>query len=120
MMARKKRIAILVVSIVLVILAIVGTIIFLYLKTDAFKSNETLFAKYFMQSFNAIDTIKNDDLLGIEDTLNTNKYTSELKGKIEYTKNVETNNEDKNSSINQVGLNVKSNTDKSNDTNYSK
>ena len=118
MMARKKRIAILVVSIVLVILAIVGTIIFLYLKTDAFKSNETLFAKYFIQSFNAIDTIKNDDLLGIEDTLNTNKYTSELKGKIEYTKNVETNNEDKNSSINQVGLNVKSNTDKSNDYDY--
>ena len=118
MMARKKRIAILVVSIVLVILAIVGTIIFLYLKTDAFKSNETLFAKYFIQSFNAIDTIKNDDLLGIEDTLNTNKYTSELKEKIEYTKNVETNNEDKNSSINQVGLNVKSNTDKSNDYDY--
>ena len=118
MMARKKRIAILVVSIVLVILAIVGTIIFLYLKTDAFKSNETLFAKYFIQSFNAIDTIKNDDLLGIEDILNTNKYTSELKGKIEYTKNVETNNEDKNSSINQIGLNVKSNIDKSNDYNY--
>ena len=118
MMARKKRIAILVVSIVLVILAIVGTIIFLYLKTDTFKSNETLFAKYFIQSFNAIDTIKNDDLLGIEDTLNTNKYTSELKGKIEYTKNVETNNEDKNSSINQVVLNVKSNTDKTNDYNY--
>ena len=118
MMARKKRIAILVVSIILVILAIVGTIVYLYLKTDAFKSNETLFAKYFIQSFNAIDTIKNDDLLGIEDTLNTNKYTSELKGKIEYTKNVETNNEDKNSSINQVGLNVKSNTDKSNDYDY--
>lgn len=118
MMARKKRIAILVVSIVLVILAIVGTIIFLYLKTDAFKSNETLFAKYFMQSFNAIDTIKNDDLLGIEDTLNTNKYTSELKGKIEYTKNVETNSEDKNSSINQIGLNVKSNIDKSNEYEY--
>lgn len=118
MMARKKRIAILVVSIILVILAIVGTIVYLYLKTDAFKSNETLFAKYFIQSFNAIDTIKNDDLLGIEDTLNTNKYTSELKGKIEYTKNVETNNEDKNSSINQIGLNVKSNIDKSNEYEY--
>ena len=118
MMARKKRIAILAVSIVLVILAITATMVYLYLKTDAFKSNETLFAKYFIQSFNAIDTIKNDDLLGIEDILNTNKYTSELKGKIEYTKNVETNNEDKNSSINQVGLNVKSNTDKSNDYDY--
>lgn len=118
MMARKKRIAILVVSIVLVVLAIAGTMIYLYLKTDAFKSNETLFAKYFMQSFNAIDTIKNDDLLGIDDTLNTNKYTSELNGKIEYTKNVETNNEDKNSSINQIGLNVKSNTDKSNEYDY--
>lgn len=118
MMARKKRIAILVVSIVLVILAIVGTIIFLYLKTDAFKSNETLFAKYFMQSFNAIDIIKNNDALGIDNTLNANKYTSELKGKIEYTKNVETNSEDKNSSINQIGLNVKSNIDKSNDYDY--
>ena len=118
MMARKKRIAILVVSIVLVILAIVGTIIFLYLKTDAFKSNETLFAKYFMQSFNAIDIIKNNDALGIDNTLNANKYTSELKGKIEYTKNVETNSEDKNSSINQIGLNVKSNIDKSNEYEY--
>ena len=83
MMARKKRIAILVVSIVLVILAIVGTIIFLYLKTDAFKSNETLFAKYFMQSFNAIDIIKNNDALGIDNTLNANKYTSELKENIQ-------------------------------------
>ena len=118
MIARKKRIAILVVSIVLVILAIVGTIIFLYLKTDAFKSNETLFAKYFMQSFNAIDIIKNNDALGIDNTLNANKYTSELKGKIEYTKNIETNSEDKNSSINQIGLNVKSNIDKSNEYEY--
>ena len=118
MMARKKRIAILVVSIVLVILAIVGTIIFLYLKTDTFKSNETLFAKYFIQSFNAIDIIKNNDALGIDNTLNANKYTSELKGKIEYTKNVETNSEDKNSSINQIGLNVKSNIDNSNEYEY--
>lgn len=117
-MARKKRITILVISIVLAVLAIVGTITFLYLKTDAFKSNETLFVKYFMQSFNAIDIIKNNDALGIDNTLNANKYTSELKGKIEYTKNVETNSEDKNSSINQIGLNVKSNIDKSNEYEY--
>lgn len=117
-MARKKRITILVISIVLAVLAIVGTITFLYLKTDAFKSNETLFAKYFMQRFNAIDIIKNNDALGIDNTLNANKYTSELKGKIEYTKNVETNSEDKNSSINQIGLNVKSNIDKSNEYEY--
>lgn len=117
-MARKKRITILVISIVLAVLAIVGTITFLYLKTDAFKSNETLFAKYFIQSFNAIDIIKNNDALGIDNTLNANKYTSELKGKIEYTKNVETNSEDKNSSINQIGLNVKSNIDKSNEYEY--
>ena len=117
-MARKKRITILVISIVLAVLAIVGTITFLYLKTDAFKSNETLFAKYFMQSFNTIDIIKNNDALGIDNTLNANKYTSELKGKIEYTKNVETNSEDKNSSINQIGLNVKSNIDKSNEYEY--
>ena len=45
-MARKKRIAILSALIALTVLIIIGILIVLYLKTDAFKTKETLFAKY--------------------------------------------------------------------------
>ena len=42
MMARKKRIAILSASIALTVLIIIGILIVLYLKTDAFKNKVTL------------------------------------------------------------------------------
>lgn len=117
-MARKTRIALMIAAIVLTILIIIGILGFLYLKTDVFKTNEELFAKYFMKGFDAIDVIKNEDTLGIENTLETNKYTSELKGNVEYTTNLGTDSEDKNSSINQIGINVKSDIDKTNNYKY--
>lgn len=117
-MARKTRIALMITAIVLTILIIIGILGFLYLKTDVFKTNEELFAKYFMKGFDAIDIIKNEDTLGIENTLETNKYTSELKGNVEYTTNLGTDSEDKNSSINQIGINVKSDIDKTNNYKY--
>lgn len=117
-MARKTRIALMITAIVLTILIIIGILGFLYLKTDVFKTNEELFAKYFMKGFDAIDVIKNEDTLGIENTLETNKYTSELKENVEYTTNLGTDSEDKNSSINQIGINVKSDIDKTNNYKY--
>lgn len=117
-MARKTRIALMITAIVLTILIIIGILGFLYLKTDVFKTNEELFAKYFMKGFDAIDVIKNEDTLGIENTLETNKYTSDLKGNVEYTTNLGTDSEDKNSSINQIGINVKSDIDKTNNYKY--
>ena len=117
-MARKTRIALMITAIVLTILIIIGILGFLYLKTDVFKTNEELFAKYFMKGFDAIDVIKNEDTLGIENTLETNKYTSKLKGNVEYTTNLGTDSEDKNSSINQIGINVKSDIDKTNNYKY--
>ena len=117
-MARKTRIALMITAIVLTILIIIGILGFLYLKTDVFKTNEELFAKYFMKGFDAIDVIKNENTLGIENTLETNKYTSELKGNVEYTTNLGTDSEDKNSSINQIGINVKSDIDKTNNYKY--
>lgn len=117
-MARKTRIALMITAIVLTILIIIGILGLLYLKTDVFKTNEELFAKYFMKGFDAIDVIKNEDTLEIENTLETNKYTSELKGNVEYTTNLGTDSEDKNSSINQIGINVKSDIDKTNNYKY--
>lgn len=118
MMPRKKRIAILISLIVLIILAIVGIIGFLYLTTDTFKSNEELFNKYFIQNFNVLEILKSEDTLGIKDSLNINKYTSQLVGKIEYTENIGTSDENKNSAINDVGIKINSSIDKQNEYDY--
>ena len=45
MLARKTRITVIALIIAIVVLIIVGTVVFLYLKTDAFKSSEELFFK---------------------------------------------------------------------------
>ena len=120
-MPAKKRKAIILASIVLAILIIIGivsSVWFLYLKTDMFKSNETLFAKYFLQNFNIVEMFKNKENSDIENILNSNKYTSNLEAKIEYVENIGTTNENKNSSINDVGIKIKSNVDKNNQYNY--
>ena len=118
-MARKKRITIITIAIVLVIAIIIGILAFLYIKTDAFKSNETLFAKYLVQNFDIIEVWENSKNTDIENLLDTNKYTSQIEGKIEYTENIGTSNEKQSSSVNNVGIKITSNIDKSNNYNYS-
>lgn len=117
-MPRKKRIVILVVSIVLTILVILGILIFLYLKTDAFKSKEKLFAKYLAQNFENIEFLKTENNSEIESALNNNKYTSQIEGTIEYRENIGTSNENKDSNINKVGIKINSNVDKTNNYDY--
>ena len=118
MILRKKRITILVISIILAVLIISGIIGVLYLKTDMFKSNEKLFAKYLMQNFNAVETLNNEDTLGVENTLNTNKYESKLEGKIQYIENIGTSDENNKSEINNIGIEINSNVDKQNNYDY--
>lgn len=117
-MPRKKRITILVVSIILIVLIIVGILGYLYLKTDLFKSKEKLFAKYLIQNFENINILKLDNESEIEDILNNNKYTSQITGTIEYTEDLGTSNEDKGSKINDVGIKINSNVDKQNNYDY--
>ena len=117
-MPRKKRIVIIAISIILVMLIILGILGYLYLKTDAFKSKEKLFAKYLAQNFNSIEILKTESDSEIENMLNTNKYESQLEGTIEYTEDIGTSNENKNSNINNVGIKIKSNVDKVNNYDY--
>ena len=117
-MARKKRIAILATSITLLVLVIAGILIYLYLETDAFKTKESLFAKYMLQNFDAIEILKEDENTEVKNMLSENKYTSELEGKIEYTENKGKSNENKNSSVNNVKIQAKGNVDGANDYKY--
>lgn len=117
-MPRKKRIVILILSIILIVLIISGIFGYLYLKTDAFKSKETLFAKYLLQNFENIEFLKTEDNPEIENILNSNKYTSQIEGKIKYTENIGTSDENKDSNINNVGIKINSNVDKINNYDY--
>lgn len=118
MMPRKKRLTIMISAIVFTILVIIGILLFVYLKTDAFKSNQTLFAKYLLQDFDVIYNLKPTEPEEIQNNLNNNKYTSDIKGKIQYTQNIGTSDENKNSPINNVQLKIKGQTDKQNNYKY--
>lgn len=111
-MPRKKRIAIIIVSIVTIVLIILGILIFLLLKTDIFKSNEKLFAKYLMQNIEAIEILKNEDTLEIQEKLENSKYQSDIVGSIQYTEDIGTSNENKNSNINKIAMEISSCIDK--------
>lgn len=118
MMPRKKRIVILVIFIILILLTIFGILGYLYLKTDAFKPKETLFAKYLMQNFENIDFLKVKNSSEIENVLNDNKYTSHIEGTIAYTENIGTSDENKDNEINNVGIKIDSSVDKTNKYDY--
>ena len=118
MMPRKKRMVFLGVSIALILLIILTVIGYLYLKTDLLKPKEKLFAKYLMQNFENMEFLKVENNSEIENLLNNSKYTSQIEGTIEYTENIGTSNENKNSQINNVGIKIDSNIDKTNNYDY--
>lgn len=118
MMPRKKRLAIIISIVTLIIILIVGILAFLYIKTDAFKTNETLFTKYFIQNFNIADTLLTDNSSQIQEVLDNNKYTSELTGKLEYTENIGTSDENQKNPVNDAQLKISSQTDKKNNYYY--
>lgn len=117
-MPRKKRRMILGISIILIVLMILGILGYLYLETDALKSKETLFAKYLIQNFENIEFLNTENNSKIENILSNNKYTSRIEGTIEYTKNIGTSEENKDSKINNVGIKINSNVDKINNYDY--
>ena len=59
MMPRKKRITLMIAIVVVILLAIAISIILLYLNTDLFKSNQTLFTKYFANNLESLASIEN-------------------------------------------------------------
>ena len=54
MLPRRKRRNLIITSIIILLFIIIGILVFLYITTDAFKSNDTLFVKYLAQNFSII------------------------------------------------------------------
>lgn len=113
MIPRKKRIVILISIIAIAIVITLSSLVCILLKTDTFKSNEELFAKYFIQNFNMIDILKTEELQE-----NGNKYTSKLQATTEYIENIGTSDENKNNAINDVDIKIESDVDETNNYIY--
>lgn len=114
MMPRKKRRAI-IISIILAIFIIVATIcIVLYATTDMFKSNDVLFGKYTRQLLDNLDDILNEDYMAdMEETLNSNKFTTNTTTTIRYNENGDNSNP-----INNIRVNIAGEEEKSTGYNY--
>ena len=77
MMPRKKRRTIIIVSIILVILILIVSFALLYINTDMFKSNATLFTKYLGQNLDNVEKLC--EQIGnnpYEELLKQSKYTT--------------------------------------------
>ena len=61
MMPRKKRRMLIISTIVICIVAIIAILVALYINTDMFKSNETLFEKYISQNFENISKMEYEE-----------------------------------------------------------
>lgn len=119
MMTRKKRITLAITISVVIVLTIAITLILLYLNTDMFKSNQTLFLKYFGKNSENIKGIeKIFENTEYEQSLENNKYLEESEIKINYTENYGTTLESTNNSINNLKLTINEQVDKANQYNY--
>ena len=119
MMTIKKRITLIIVIVVLVLLIIGGIFTFLYLNTDMFKSNQTLFVKYLGKNSENIQDLQNIvNKTEYDELLKTNPYNVTSEIKVNYTQNVGTTEENNNNSINQLKMTIEGQTDNNNNYDY--
>lgn len=119
MMPRKKRIALAIAIPSIIVIIIIVTGILLYLNTDMFKSNKTLFFKYFGKNSENIKEIEEIfESTEYEKNLKNNKYTDDINIKVNYTNNLQTTSEDNSNTINNVKLLIKGEEDKNNKYSY--
>ena len=122
MIPRKKRILIMIISIILVVLMLLVAFALIYLNTDMFKSNKTLFMKYLGQKTENLNQIytqttqKND----YETLLEQNKYTVNTQINVNNTENLGTTEENTDNVINQLKIVSDGQVDIANQYNYQK
>lgn len=115
MMTKKKRMT-LIISIIVAVIIIIAIILgILYIKTDMFKSNKTLFIKYLGKNAENVESLQSlVQENEYENSLQNTPYKTNTQIKANYTQNVGTTSENNNNSINKLILNIEGQTDKAN------
>ena len=122
MIPRKKRRLILIVSIILIVLIILTAFILIYINTDMFKSNKTLFMKYLEKNIENMDEMyaQINQMSDYENSLEQNKYTVNTQINVNNTENLGTTEENTDNVINQLKIVADGQVDKVNQYNYQK
>lgn len=103
-MPRKKRIAVKISVALILIIVLIAVLVVLYIKTDMFKSNQTLFSKYTMQLFDNMNVIFDEAYMEqVKEIIDNNKLTSETTATLNYTESGEDLNPINNLQINILG-----------------
>lgn len=119
MMTKKKRRAITISIVLIVILLILLVVGILYLKTDLFKSNQVLFAKYMGQNIeNMQGYFENFTNSNISRELEGSKYVTNGQLEIKHTKNLGTTLENTDSDINNLKITIDGTIDKQSNYSY--
>ena len=111
-----------IISIILVVLMLLVAFALIYLNTDMFKSNKTLFMKYLGQNSENVKQMyskimqEND----YEKALSQNKYTINTQINVNNTENIGTTQENTNNIINQLKVIAEGQVDSQNQYNYQK
>ena len=113
MMTKKKRKMVMIGIPVIILIIIVSILVYLYFTTDMFKSNQTLFFKYFGKNYENIneiaETLKNEDYNNV---IQFDKYNESAELKINYKENYGTTSENTDNEINKLKLKIEGQTDK--------
>lgn len=119
MMPRKKRITVAVLMVIILIVLTATIFILLYLNTDMFRSNQTLFFKYLGKNTENIEEIqKSMEQTEFEKQLQSNPYEETTEIKVNYTENTGTTLENTNNNINQLKVDIEGKVDKQNRYDY--
>lgn len=122
MIPRKKRRMIIIISIVIVLLILLIGFALVYINTDMFKSNKTLFMKYLGKNVDNLGVIYNDvsNKTDYEKSLEQNKYTTNTQINVNYTENIGTTQESTDNAFNQLKIVADGQVDKINQYEYQK
>lgn len=121
MVKKKKRIVIAVTTVAIFLIIITVILLTLYITTDAFKSNKTLFKKYLGQNIEDIINIASlFEKDNYDKLLEENKYTNNTQITMNYTEGIGTTSEKSDSSINNLKLNISGQVDNQEKYNYQK
>lgn len=119
MMPKRKKTTLIVAIIILIMLITLGIVIYLYLTTDMFKPNSTLFAKYLGKAAQNIETLTQDNAGNeYQKLLENNKYLTSTEITANYTASTNTTDEDSSNVLNVLKLNINGKTDKKSGIDY--
>ena len=106
MIPRKKRRMIIIISVILVLLIILTAFLIVYINTDMFKSNKTLFEKYFSKNVENVNQMYTSlaSKTDYENSLEQNKYTVNTQINVNNTENIGTTEENTDNVINQLKI----------------